>query len=397
MPFQRKTITDQLKKNLAYKAHVLQIMIGPRQVGKTTLIQGFLKSWGSPHLYVTADKVTPPGGEFLMENWGKARKLKGRQPLLVIDEVQKIPRWSEVVKLLHDQDKHHKRRLRVILLGSSALLIQRGMGESLAGRFQLIQCPHWSFAECHEAFKWSLDQYLFWGGYPGSVPFIKDFTAWRDYIHDTLLETVIARDVPLIYRVDNPALFRQALTVACQHPGEILSLQKMLGQLQEKGSINTLAHYLDILAGAFLVKPISKWSAKPIRVKASSPKMIVLNNALINSLRGIPYSSAMADRSFRGRLVENAVGAVLVNSREDVYYWNDRDIEVDFIIRRGEQLIALEVKSGGKGRRSGLNVFAERYPGTRKILVGDNGDISLKDFLTKGLPSQDDLQKEDQN
>jgi hypothetical protein len=388
VPFQRKTITDQLKKNLAYKAHVLQIMIGPRQVGKTTLIQRFLKSWKSPHLYVTADKVTPPGGEFLRENWKKARTLKGRQPLLVIDEVQKITRWSEVVKLLHDEDVHQKRRLRVILLGSSALLIQRGMGESLAGRFQLIQCPHWSFAECREAFKWSLDQYLFWGGYPGSVPFIKDFTAWRNYVHDTLLETVIARDVPILYRVDNPALFRQALTVACQHPAEILSLQKILGQLQDKGSINTLAHYLDILAGAFLVKPISKWSAKPIRVKASSPKIIVLNNALINSLRGVPCTAAIADRPFRGRLVENAVGAALVNARADVFYWNERDVEVDFIVRRGEKLMAIEVKSGASGRRSGLNLFAERYPGTEKLLIGENGDISLEDFLVKGLPAQ---------
>jgi predicted AAA+ superfamily ATPase len=388
MTFQRKTITDQLKRHLAFKAHVLQIMIGPRQVGKTTPIQKFLRSWKSPHLYVTADKVTPPGAEFLVENWKKARDLKGRQPLLVVDEVQKITRWSETVKLLHDEDVRDKKSLRVILLGSSALLIQRGMGESLAGRFQLIQCPHWSFTECHAAFKWTLDQYLFWGGYPGSVPFIKDFTAWRDYVHDTLIETIISRDVPLLYRVDNPALFRQALTVACQHPAEILSLQKMLGQLQEKGSINTLAHYLDILAGAFLVKPISKWSATPIRVKASTPKRIVLNNALVNSLRGVPYASVMADRSFRGRLAENAVGAVLINAREDVFYWNDRNVEVDFIVRRGEQLIAIEVKSGAGGRRSGLNIFAERYPGTKKILVGENGDIALEDFLLKGLPSK---------
>jgi len=388
VPYQRKFLQDLLRSNLARKVHLLQILVGPRQVGKTTLIRQLLDTWPDPTHYVTADQIAPPDTSFLERNWKHARTLKGARPILVVDEIQKIPRWSEAVKLLHDEDVREKRRLRVVLLGSSALMLQRGMGESLAGRFQLIPCPHWGYVECRKAFRWSLDKFLFWGGYPGSVPFTRDFKDWREYVLHSLLETVIGRDIPLLYRVDNPALFRQALSLACLHPAEIFSLQKMLGQLQEKGSINTLAHYLEILAGAYLIKPVPKWSPKPFRSKASSPKLVVLNNALVNAMRNVPRGEAMADRAFRGRLTENAVGAALVASGEEVYYWNDRDLEVDFVVRRGTRIIAIEVKSGEGGRRSGLSVFASRHPGTRVLQIGGNGDMTVEAFLENGLPTQ---------
>ena len=293
MTFKRETILSPLYKNLSRPAHILQIIIGPRQVGKTTAIHQFLDEWPDPKLYATADQLTPPDNRWLAETWHRARQLTGKMPLLVVDEIQKVTRWSEAVKMLHDEDVRERRPLRVILLGSSALLLQRGMQESLAGRFQLIPCPHWSYPECHRAFGWTLDRFLFYGGYPGAVPFIDDFAAWKDYIQNSLLETVIGRDIPFVQRIDQPALFRQTLALACRHPAQIISLQKLLGQLQDRGSINTLANYLDLIAGAFLVAPIRKYSQRAIRVRVSSPKLIVRNNALVTALRGVPFEETM--------------------------------------------------------------------------------------------------------
>ena len=319
MTFKRQTILSPLQENLARPVHVLQILVGPRQVGKTTAIHQFLEKWPEPNVYATADQLTPPNTQWLAETWRQARKQTGRMPLLVIDEIQKVPRWSDAVKMLHDEDVRERRPLRVILLGSSALLLQHGMRESLAGRFQLIQCPHWSYTECRAAFGWELDQFLFYGGYPGAVPFINDFSTWKDYVQNSLLETVIGRDIPDVQNIDNPALFRQTLGLACQHPAQVISLQKMLGQLQDRGSINTLANYLDLIAGAFLVEPVRKFSPRAVRVRTSSPKLIARNNALVTALRGVPFEATLKDREFYGRLVENAVGAALLNAGESVF------------------------------------------------------------------------------
>ncbi len=344
MTFKRQKILVPLQDNLARKAHVLQILTGPRQVGKTTAIHQFLDEWASPKAYATADQLTPPDTQWLAETWRNARKLDGKMPLLVVDEIQKVPRWSEAVKMLHDEDVRAKKALRVILLGSSALLLQRGMQESLAGRFQLTHCPHWSYGECHQAFGWTLDQFLFYGGYPGAVPFINDFMVWKDYIQNSLLETVIGRDIPAVQRIDHPALFRQTLALACRHPAEIISLQKLLGQLQDRGSINTLANYLELIAGAFLVEPVRKYSPRAIRVRASSPKLIARNNAVVTALRGVPFEETVRDRPFYGRLVENAVGAAFLNAGDSVFYWSERkEKEVDFIVQRGKDLLAVEV------------------------------------------------------
>ncbi len=387
LTFKRHRILDPLQENLSRKVHLLQILVGPRQVGKTTAIEQLLETWPHPTLYATADQLAPPDTGFISENWKQARGLKGEMPLLVIDEVQKIGHWSDAVKMLHDEDVRVKRNLRVVLLGSSALMLQRGMKESLAGRFQLIPCSHWFFPECQEAFGWSLNQFLFYGGYPGAVPFADDFIAWRDYVQNSLLETVVGRDIPAVQRVDNPALFRQTLHLACQHPAEIISLQKLVGQLQDRGSINTLANYLEFLSAAFLIRPVQKWSSRPLRVRASSPKLIVQNNALINALRNVAYPEALSDKVFYGRLVENTVGAALVNSGEEVYYWNDRDKEVDFVVHRGNKILAIEVKSGvSEAGVSGLKTFQARFPGAVAVTVGGEGaDMSVEEFLEKPI------------
>jgi predicted AAA+ superfamily ATPase len=386
MTFKRDKILKPLQENLSRPVHILQILVGPRQVGKTTAVQQLLESWPDFKLYVTADQLIPPDTEWLAENWRQARTLSGKHPILVIDEVQKVNRWSEAVKMLHDEDVREKRPLRVILLGSSALLLQRGMQESLAGRFQLIHCPHWSYAECRRAFQWTLDQFLFFGGYPGAVPFIDHFVTWRDYIQNSLLEAVIGRDIPTVQRIDQPALFRQTLALACQHPAEIISLQKLLGQLQDRGSINTLANYLEFIAGAFLVETVRKYSPHAIRVRASIPKFVVRNNALVTALRNIPFEQALKDRPFYGRLVENAVGAALVNDGEKVFYWSERDKEVDFVIQRSQEIIAVEVKAGQDSHTPGLKTFLNRYAEARPVRIGGSGaDLSVEQFLLSGL------------
>ena len=386
MTFKREKILSPLRKNLARPAHVLQILLGPRQVGKTTAIHKFLEEWSGKSFYATADQLTPPDTQWLAETWRQARKLPGKMPLLVVDEIQKVPRWSEAVKMLHDEDVREKRSLRVILLGSSALLLQHGMQESLSGRFQLIQCPHWSYAECRQAFGWNLDRFLFYGGYPGAVPFVDDFITWRDYIQNSLLETVIGRDIPAVHRIDQPALFRQTLALVCRHPAEIISLQKLLGQLLDRGSINTLANYLDLIAGAFLVESVRKYSPRAIRVRASSPKLIARDNGLISALRGVPLEATLKDRAFYGRLVENAVGAALLNAGETVFYWSERDKEVDFVVQRGIDLIAVEVTAGAGHPNPGLKTFLSRYPAAKPVRIGGAGsDLSVKQFLEHGF------------
>lgn len=382
MTFRRETILSPLLANLSRPVHVLQILVGPRQVGKTTAIHQFLEDWPGPKAYATADQLTPPDAHWLAQAWRQARGLAGDTPLLVIDEIQKVPRWSEAVKMLHDEDVRSRRTLRVILLGSSALLLQRGMQESLAGRFQLIHCPHWSYPECRQAFGWNLDQFLFYGGYPGAVPFIDDFNAWKDYVQNSLLETVIGRDIPAVHRIDQPALFRQTLALACRHPAEIISLQKLLGQLQDRGSINTLANYLELIAGAFLVEPVRKYSPRAIRVRASSPKLIARNNALVTALRGVPFEETLRDRTFYGRLVENAVGAALINAGETVFYWSERDKEVDFVVQRGTELLAVEVTAGDGHPEPGLKTFLNRHPDARPVRIGGaHADLSVDSFL----------------
>ncbi len=384
--FKRQIVHKQIKDNLARTSHLLQIMVGPRQVGKTTAVQQLLDIWPSQTLYLTADQLTPPTTEFIADGWRRARQLKGNQPLLVIDEVQKIRHWSDAVKLYHDEDHRTKSPLRVILLGSSALLLQRGLSESLAGRFQLIRCPHWSFTECRDAFGWSLKDFLFYGGYPAGAALIDHYETWRSYIQDSLLETVIGRDIPTLRRIDNPALFRQTLTLACQQPAEIISLQKLIGQLQDRGSMNTVAHYLELLSASFLVEPLRKWSSRPLRIRHSSPKLIVRNNALINALRNVPRDLAEQDSAFYGRLIENAVGASFLNTEKELYYWNERDKEVDFVLKDKSKIIAIEVKSSDRKRANALSIFKSRHPHCETVRIGGVGaDLSLEEFFIKGM------------
>lgn len=340
---------------------------------------------------VSADEPALRDRDWLARHWREARELAagaGRTgAVLVLDEVQKIPQWSETVKRLWDEDTAAGVRLKVVVLGSAPLLLQRGLGESLAGRFEILHLPHWSFAEMREAFGFGLDDFLFFGGYPGAAPLIADPECWRRYVLDAPVETTISRDVLLPTRVDKPALLRRLFEISCRHSGQILSYTKMLGQLQDAGTTVTLAHYLDLLAGAGMVAGLQKFAGDTARSRASSPKLQVFNTALMTAQSGLMPEEARADHEFRGRLVESAVGAHLVNASAarvcEVFYWRERNREVDFVLRSGKRVIGLEVKSGhAKGADAGLSAFVDTFGEARTLLVGEDG-TGLETFLSR--------------
>ena len=376
-----------LAERLVEPRRFLQVVAGPRQVGKSTLVQQVTDQLGVPVRYVSADEPTLRGTDWISQQWDAARlEAAGKAgAVLVLDEVQKIPAWSETVKRLWDEDTRKKRPLKVVLLGSAPLLIAQGLTESLAGRFETLRLPHWSLAEMREAFGWSLEQYLCFGGYPGAAPLIKDPARWSRYIADSLIETSISRDVLLLTRVDKPALLRRLFELACRYSGQILSYTKMLGQLHDAGNTTTLAHYLDLLAGAGMVCGLPKYAGDAVRTRGSSPKLQVLNTALMTVTTGAGLEEAKSDREFRGRLVESAVGAHLANAAAagecELFYWRDRGQEVDFIVRCRNRLVAIEVKSGRAPQaHSGTAAFAAAFKVRRTLLVGGDG-VPVEDFL----------------
>ena len=305
--------------------------------------------------------------------------------VLVLDEVQKAVDWSESVKRLWDEDTRNKRPIKVVLLGSAPLLVQHGLTESLAGRFEVLHLPHWSFTEMRAAFDFAVDQYIYFGGYPGAAPLAGEPERWRRYILDALVETTISRDVLLLTRVDKPALLRRLFELGCRYSGQVLSYSKMLGQLHDAGNTTTLAHYLELLGGAGLLTGLSKFASHPVRQKGSSPKLQVLNTALMTAQSGLTFEEAKEDREFWGRLVESAVGAHLANAMAvgqcELFYWRDRNREVDFVARAGRAISAIEVKSGrSRDTLQGVPAFAEAFKPTRQLLVGGDG-IPVEEFL----------------
>lgn len=386
----RRLHAAELAKRLAEPRRFLQIVAGPRQVGKSTLVQQVIGEWSGPVRYASADEPTLRGTGWIEQQWEAARLEAAAADtagaVLVLDEIQKIGAWSEAVKRLWDEDTRARRPLKVVVLGSAPLLIARGVTESLAGRFETIHLPHWSLGEMRSAFGWSLDEYLFYGGYPGAAPLIDEPARWTRYVADSLIETSIARDVLLLTRVDKPALLRRLFELACRYSGQILSYTKMLGQLQDAGNTTTLAHYLELLAGAGMVCGLPKYAGDTARSRGSSPKLQVLNTALLSATSGLTLDEARADRELWGRLVESAVGAHLANAAAEgtctVSYWRERSHEVDFVVEAGRRLTAIEVKSGRAPQtHAGLAAFAATFKVHRSLLVGGDG-VALDEFLS---------------
>ncbi len=387
----KRIIFDEILKRTKEKRKFIQVLLGPRQVGKTTLALQIIEELNIPSHYVSADTATLENLSWIQTQWEIARKkinLKN-EGLLIIDEVQKISSWSSLIKKLWDEDTKNQINLKVIILGSSPWLMQKGLTESLAGRFELIHITHWNFNEMHDFFHWNLDQFIYFGGYPGSAHLIdeKKFSRWVNYINDSLIETTISRDILLMTQINKPVLLRRLFQLGCTYSGQILSFQKMIGQLQDVGNTTTLSHYLDLLSHAGLLCGLNKYANQGVRARSSSPKFQVFNTALMSALCGKSFVEAKQDKAFWGRLVESAIGAYLLNSirgtQIELYYWREKNFEVDFVLKKGSFLTAIEVKSEKSERLeklSGMDSFAKAFGPNRMLLVGENG-ISVEEFL----------------
>ncbi len=399
--FQVSTLIDRLGE----EPHHLIALFGPRQTGKTTIVRQALGRIRLRSRYLAVDEPGPSASrvpletaettfrpphvrdtDWLVRHWEEARleaeHLGGF--VLVFDEIQKIDRWSETVKGLWDADRARGCPLHVVILGSAPLLMQSGLHESLAGRFEAIRVTHWSFTEMADAFGLDLPTYLYFGGYPGAARYIREPDRWRDYILGALVEPNIERDLLAMTRVDKPALLKRLFELGRAYSGQILSYTKMLGQLQDAGNTTTLARYLDLLSSAGLLVGLAKYASQPHR-RRGSPKLCVLNTALMTAGSGYSFEEAKADRSFWGRLVESAVGAHLFNTATAdlrLHYWRDGAREVDFVLQRGSQLIPVEVKSGAKPMPvlRGMDAFRQRFHPCSARLVGEGG-IPLGEFL----------------
>lgn len=367
----------------------MQVLLGPRQVGKTTMALALKEHLNLPIHYASADTVGIEDLSWLLTQWETARSLNQGSAILIIDEVQKIPQWSSFIKKLWDEDTKDALPLKVVLLGSSPWLVQKGLSESLAGRFEILPVPHWSYQEMRENFGWDLSQYTYFGGYPGAAPLITDLNRWLNYINDSLIETTLSRDILLMTQVNKPILLRRMFQLGCKYSSQILSYQKMLGQLDDAGNTTTLAHYLELLSGAGLVTGLDKFSVDSARRKNSSPKLQVVNTALMSAQSGKTFSEAKNDTPFWGRLTESVVGAHLVNAirgtQIELFYWRDHQEEVDFILKQGSSITAIEVKSGSRKEfLPGLSSFCKLYPSTRPLLVGQGG-IDIETFLLRSI------------
>lgn len=414
--FQRPT-ANALTSRLREQPRLMQILAGPRQVGKTTLVSQVLGQRPAQSFHMVAADPTAllavtslptqrdvgvhlaPSPAWLQSQWagaveralawsGSDHARKDEPFVLVVDEIQKVPQWSSHVKGLWDADRAQGAPMHVVLLGSAPLLMQQGLAEGLTGRYELIRMSHWSFAEMNEAFDFTLDQYIHFGGYPGSAPLVADETRWREYLRNAIIEPSIEKDVLEMTRVDKPALLRQLFELGCDYSGQIVSLDKVSGRMG-KGHTVTLADNLTRLSQAGLLSGLHKYSAQTVRQRASKPKFQVHNNALMTALSTYRFDDARADRSHWGRKTESIVGAHLLNTADAdtrLHYWNESDKEVDFVVEHRGRLAAIEVKSGTvKSAHAGLDEFCRRYPDAKRWLVGGE-ELPLGEFLRQEAP-----------
>ena len=387
MAYQRPQL-QQVITRLKEPRRFIQVLYGPRQVGKTTLIMQALGNLKIPNHFASADLVTN-GQVWIEQQWEVARTLaaqsKAKEFILVIDEVQKIENWSEAVKRLWDRDSRSKERIKVALLGSSRLLLQQGLTESLAGRFETIYLGHWSFTEMRDAFGFTPEQFVWFGGYPGAASLIQEEERWKRYVLDSLIETSISRDILLLTRVDKPALMHRLFELGCAASGQILSFTKIMGQLQDAGNTVTLAHYLELLETAGLLAGLEKFSGKQHRQRASSPKFQVYNMALLSAQQAATFEETKSDPAMWGRWVESTIGTHLVNESLahsfNLYYWRERSDEVDFVMEKGGKVIALEVKTNPTRQTKGMTAFTKQWQPHKILMIGKEG-LSWQDFLT---------------
>ncbi len=385
--YKRKYFDIILNRIIAPRKFI-QIIYGSRQIGKTTLIKQVIKEISIPCLYVSADDIPAVTSAWIDQIWDTCRlKLNQndkKEYILIIDEVQKIPNWSENIKKNWDHDSFNDINIKLFLLGSAPISIQKGLSESLAGRFELIHITHWSYKEMKEAFNLTIEEYVYYGGYPGAIGMIGENERWQSYIKDSLVDSVISKDILSLSNILKPTLLRRLFELGALYSGQVLSYTKMIGQLQDVGNTVTIAHYLELLSVSGLLTGIGKYSTNMINMRSSSPKFQVYNNALMTIQYNKSFNEIINNTELWGRFVESAVGAFLlnesINNNFKLYYWKDRNFEVDFILEKMGRLIAIEVKSSKISNLKGLEQFSAKFPNVKKILVGKEG-ISLEDFL----------------
>ena len=359
-----RAFVGELLNRLEAPSPLIQVVVGPRQVGKTTGVKQLLKKLTTPSVYASADKTISTSTSWIREKWQDAYT-KGSGTTLVIDEVQKIENWPEVIKALWDTNSK-KHQINLVLLGSSALQLQKGLTESMAGRFEIMRVYHWSYQEFCKAFKTTLDEYLLFGGYPGAYRFVSDGERWLNYIKNSIIESVIGQDILSIRSVSKPALFRQAFEILSSYPAQEISYTKLLGQLQDKGNTDLIKSYINLYENAYLFTILEKYSSKPIKKKSSSPQILPMCPALHTAQRG--HTEALSSDT-RGRLFELIVGTDLIRDNINTFYWRSGNYEVDYLLEIGEQIFALEVKSGRLQKMSGLEKFLKEFPDSHPVII----------------------------
>lgn len=388
----KRAVYQTIKSRLEEDRRFIQVVMGARQIGKSTVVKQVLSELTIPYQLYSADNVPATNSAWISNCWQAVRSLKvvnqWQCVVLVIDEIQKIANWSEAVKKEWDDDTFHDRNIKVLLLGSSRVLLERGLSESLAGRFEEIRMSHWSYQEMKECFGFTLDQYIYYGGYPGAAPFISDSDRFEQYIQSSIIDATINKDILMDTPISKPALLRQTFELGAAYSGNILSLNKMLGSLQDAGNTSTLAGYINLLNESGLLTGLQKYSVDMSRRRASIPKFQVYNNALKMVYTPLTFERAIVDRKAWGHIFESAVGAYLVSQsfihRFELFYWRDRNDEVDYILRKKGALIAIEVKSNAEKKSGGLEKFKELYNPKFAFIVGDGG-ISAEEFFTMDL------------
>lgn len=388
----KRTEYQIIKERIKESRKFIQVVMGARQIGKSTVVKQVLNDLDEPYRMFSADNVPTTNSAWISDCWAAARSLKENKGwdsiVLVIDEIQKITNWSEVVKKEWDADTFNDTNIKVLLLGSSRVLLEKGLSESLAGRFEEIRMTHWSYQEMKECFGFTLDQYIFYGGYPGAAPLIHDEDRFSQYIQSAIIEATINKDILMDTPISKPALLRQTFELGAAYSGEILSLNKMLGSLQDAGNTVTLASYINLLNESGLLCGLQKYSIDLARRRASIPKLQVYNNALKMVYSPLTFEEVLVDRKSWGRIVESCIGAYLVSQsfvhRFEVFYWRERDDEVDFILRKKSSVIAIEVKSNAEKKTAGLEKFKQLFQPKKAFIVGDGG-ISIEDFLSMDI------------
>lgn len=385
MAYQRalvKTLASRMREPRRF----MQILIGPRQTGKTTALKQALEQLDIPYHFALAS-IEDSRRDWLRAQWTQARNLitdEHPAAVLVIDEAQLVSQWSGVAKQLWDEDTWDNRELRVVVSGSPALLLKKGLSESLTGRFEVVRSTHWSYSECRDAFGYSLDDYLFFGGYPGTTVFKDDSQRWLDYMNDAIIDPSISKDVIALEEIRKPDLMRRLFQLGAPYSAQELSYRKMLGQLDDAGNAATIANYLTLLDNAGLLCGLQKFDPKLIRERASSPRLMVYDTSLMSATYGRYRDFLLTDPQRKGHLVESAVGAFLLNRSKaeyfDVNWWREGANEVDFVISRGDEVVALEVKSGRVKSTRGLTAFMNAFPQAKTLIVGSSQN-SIEDFL----------------